>query len=150
MEDTGETLINTQLNLAKLLAETEEKSRLEMERIQLERERAKKQEEILESENRRNTLLSEVTVLVEKTNSLIMNDVVPVISMLRNKTEDIWRIQEVLVMFLLREYEKLNDERYESVIDMLKQSLNNISSMKSDIHVVGSMQANQDVNMTTK
>jgi len=136
--------------LAILLQKTSEKARLETERINLEQHRIDNQKKLLEKEDRHNSLLEETLKTTQHLNTLIQNIVTPEVRLLQSRVDEIYKIQQTLLIFLIKEYEKLKDDSHKSTIQALHESLKNISSknIQNDIHVIGNVSSQKDVNIS--
>lgn len=137
----------TQDQLSELLKVNAEKIKLETERIELEQSRIKKQQSLLEKEKEHISKLNDMVKYINNINEVINNKIGPMIIQMNEKMSEICKIQQTLVIFLLKEYEQINDKKYESTINMLQQTLMTMTHQKSDINVIGTVQSNNDVNI---
>lgn len=154
MEMDTEQLINsTQENLQKLIKETEEKSKYEMERITLEKQKISEQQALKEREDLHNQRLADLTKMLQDLSNATFSTL-PTIQALQVKLNSIWNIQEILVNFLIQEYQKLGDKKNEETIKTLKESLKTVADAVgksvSEVKVIGNVTSQNDVNISSK
>lgn len=151
--DPSQLMESTTESLKQLLKETEEKSKYEMERISLEKKRIETQQEVLEKETEHNEKLSKLIALTQDLTRINNEEFIPVLKLVQSRMATIWSVQQTLIMFLIREYEKLNDIKYEDTIAMLKKNLKEVSdsvgNVQPEIHVIGNVSSEKDVNISS-
>lgn len=147
--DADKLMQDTNVGLVRLVEETEKKAKLELERINLERERIARQQEILEKEEHHNAQLDRLVFIVEELNSLLKVMIKSSLDQLQDRIYRIYSIQEALLHFLLREYDKIRDREQSATESKVRDLL---AAMKSDTNftVAGSVQSSRDVNLNSQ